>query len=236
MMRILGLAITSLLLAQSTADAKIILITRGDTISHIGSIAPAQKLPDRTPPGMPGNLSVGYKWSYFGLFWMDIWTWGGEYCLYEGKNFAPLTPEQAATLMGTTPDQLSRPFWYRFPLMLFLLGLGLALFLLMAILGGISEGRSKKRYDELMQEPAYADALKMATKKLPRDPEAPPEFSDSSDLTPEQAQHARDCFDRGVDHLVKSGIDENVARSNLRLLVDVKTARRRAREAEQQSE
>jgi len=66
-----------LFLAPSEAGAKIMLITHGDTIAHLGDLL-------KVPPGAKGlpvgqTLGVGYKWSYGGLFWIDFWTWVGEY-------------------------------------------------------------------------------------------------------------------------------------------------------------
>ena len=63
--------------APRTATAgKLMLITRGDQIREL------------TPtPGAPGGeltdgLKVGHLCSYAGLFWIDFWTWDGQYCVY----------------------------------------------------------------------------------------------------------------------------------------------------------
>ena len=72
-----ALAALAALGAPRTATAgKLMLITRGDQIREL------------TPtPGAPGGeltdgLKVGHLCSYAGLFWIDFWTWDGQYCVY----------------------------------------------------------------------------------------------------------------------------------------------------------
>ena len=95
------------LFSPSEASAKFFLITTGETISDVGS-------------GKDGNKSVkiGYKYDYAGLFWIDFWTWGGEYCVYEGTNFrqAP-QPQRGEPLIarlhhetGKCPGMMQRHF------------------------------------------------------------------------------------------------------------------------------
>src|SRR5947209_20527947 len=65
-----------------------VLVTQGDTISHLGD-CPPQEIPGK-PWERPRRCSrVGYKYCYWGAFWLDLWTWGGEYCLYDGKMWVP---------------------------------------------------------------------------------------------------------------------------------------------------
>lgn len=118
-----------LFLAPSDASAKIMLITTGNTISHLGPVqTPPPAASGRSRFGMneatPESVlrQVGYKYDYGGLFWIDFWTWGGEYCLYDGdKTYHPITPEEAARFLGRT-DPPSRPFLFKFPLGLLILG------------------------------------------------------------------------------------------------------------------
>jgi hypothetical protein len=59
------------LLSPSAASAKgIVLITWGETISHVGDASPQARQ-------MLGTRQVGYKYGYFGVFWLDLWTHGG---------------------------------------------------------------------------------------------------------------------------------------------------------------
>ena len=106
--RCVSLAALAFFFNPGPACAKgIILITRGETINEVGKI---------TNPGqlqLGGTVSVGYKYSYFGVFWLDLWTWGGEYCVYDGDRYAPIQPAQAAELLGKPERSLGAPFLYR---------------------------------------------------------------------------------------------------------------------------
>ncbi|MDB5388308.1 MAG: hypothetical protein JWM11_3954, partial [Planctomycetaceae bacterium] len=42
-----------------------ILITHGETITKLGDVSAADKL------RFPGNVEIGFKHSYFGIFWID---------------------------------------------------------------------------------------------------------------------------------------------------------------------
>src|SRR5262249_47469102 len=91
-----------------------IIITWGDGIKHIADVPP-QYQADVERFTQRNDLRIGYKHRHFGIFWLDLWGWDGVHCLYAGKTFYRLTPHQAAMLLGTTPDALPRPFFYRFP-------------------------------------------------------------------------------------------------------------------------
>jgi len=69
-----AVAALALWLQPAAAHAKgIILITHGDTINHLGDVASEYR-----GAGLPAT-TVGYKYSSFGVFWLDLWTWGGTY-------------------------------------------------------------------------------------------------------------------------------------------------------------
>lgn len=127
--------------APGTASAKIMLITTGDTITHLGDLG-------KVPPGakglpLGGTIGVGYKWSYGGLFWIDFWTWGGEYCLHVGDKYEPISPEQAAQLLGRDSPP-GRPFLYKFPLGLIIL----AVVALFGIIGTVTKSRQERREEQ----------------------------------------------------------------------------------------
>src|SRR6266699_1336761 len=93
--RALPLALFALILLPAPASAGAILITRGDSFSKIADIKdPEIRQKIRQATGK--DMAVGFKYSYFGVFWIDFWTWGGEYCVFEDKNYSPLTPADAA--------------------------------------------------------------------------------------------------------------------------------------------
>lgn len=214
MVRSCCLSVVALFLTANLADAKIMLITHGETIAHVGNLV------ERPDPSIPAGVAVGYKYSYGGLFWLDFWRWGGEYCLFEGENWQPIDEATAAKLLGTTQDKLTKPFWYRFPPVPFVVGVLLALFVPLGIYGLIVDGRRKKLYQELKQDPAYKTALKLATKVDKPATDDEPEANAAPPADETEAEIER--FENGVDHLVKSGVDEAVARKNLQLMIEVK--------------
>lgn len=137
-------ALAYLVLAPSQADAKILLITSGDTFTHFGKVQIPSNGSGISPKTamvmrMPG-VEVGYKWSYGGLFWIDFWTWGGEYCLYRGNEYESITPEEAALLLGQSSAP-GRPFLYKFPL-------GLLIIAGIVVLGVIGSLLGKKKEPE----------------------------------------------------------------------------------------
>ncbi len=233
--------------APREAEAKVpFLITYGDSISQLGPL-PADKkeiLEKVTEPG----AAVGYKYSYFGLFFLDLWTWGGEYCLFREKSFWSLKPEQAAELLGVPADKLPKPFFYRFPSLLSLLVLG--------IIGMIILGRFVKSDEEeaaeLLKDERYREALELFRTKwnevaatpagqpasAPADAaaapaegakpeaktEAKPEGGENADDDSEDAERAKKvalALAPGISYLVGKGVPAEQAGSKLGLLARV---------------
>lgn len=61
------------------------------------------------------GVKVGYHYSRFGLLWaLDIWSWGGKYCLYDeaNKTYEPISREQAAKFAG---HEVSPSGEYKYP-------------------------------------------------------------------------------------------------------------------------
>src|SRR5688500_11451708 len=80
----------------SRTSAGIVMITAGPTIKHIGDV-PAAQLRSAQNTEREANIkrgridllgkgmtrpAVGFRYNYFGIFWVEFWTWGGEFCLY----------------------------------------------------------------------------------------------------------------------------------------------------------
>ena len=98
--------LVGMFLIPSKAEAKgLLLITYGDSIKHMADVPAEAK--EAITKDLGPDVAIGYKYSYAGLFWLDIWTWGGEYCLFKDKTFWSLKPEQAAQLMGVNVDRYS---------------------------------------------------------------------------------------------------------------------------------
>jgi hypothetical protein len=119
--RVILIAVAAMFIAAGQAQAArrgFKLITAGETVDVIGQAKP--DVLAKFGPGASAYPKVGFKYDFAGLFWLDIWNWDGAYALTDGTHYAipTLTKEQAAELLGTTPDKLGKPFNYRFPYLL----------------------------------------------------------------------------------------------------------------------
>src|SRR5262249_39837892 len=103
------------------------------------------------------NPAVGFKYSYFGVFWLDLWTWGGEYCLYEGDNYSPIPLAMAAGLTGKSEDELTKPFLYRYPLGLLIIAGCVLVFTPMAMINKAKQ----RRVQRLFGDERYRSALEI---------------------------------------------------------------------------
>lgn len=88
------LALTIVLALGHAAEARgIIIINTGDDIMELGPLQP-DDVRDT------GFTKLGYHYKRFGVFWLDVWRWGGEFCVYDGTRYAPLTDEDLEMLGG----------------------------------------------------------------------------------------------------------------------------------------
>lgn len=225
----------ALYLVPARAEAKVpFLITYGDSISELAPLPTEKKeaLEKLTRPG----TAVGYKYSYFGLFFLDLWTWGGEYCLFQGKSFWSLKPEQASDLLGVPVEKLPKPLFYRVPPLLALLVLGV---LAMVIIGRFSK-TDEEQAAELLKDERYRDALDLFRKKyeeqsaVARATPAPAEGAAEAEK-PAQADADKDedddesplspalsaAMDAGTAHLTSKGVKPEDAKAKLALLARI---------------
>ncbi len=231
----------ALYLTPSQAEAKVpFLITYGDSISQLAPL-PSDKKETLEKITQPGT-QVGYKYSYFGLFFLDLWTWGGEYCLFKDKSFWSLKPEQAADLLSVPVDKLPKPLFYRFPSLLSLLVLGI---LALVIIGRLVKS-DEEQAAELLKDERYREALELFRKKYGETTAAatpaaaaagtPPaaegaaaaEASNAADAEGEEAESAEPnsaamsaALDVGAAHLISKGIKAEDAKTKLALLARV---------------
>jgi hypothetical protein len=200
--------------AEASHPAKaVVLITHGDTINHVGDV-PAQNLKQ-----LPAT-KVGFKYSYWGIFWLDLWTWGGEYCLYSGQQYWKLQPAEAAQLLNKSASDLGKPFLYRFPLGLLLI---VPFILLCCLVGFWQDSRKRKKMTQLFQDPEYQRALQIMAEESKKQqdeavaaalkPEAPPAEDANAQKTTVTP------FEAGVQHLVSAGIPRAKAEQDLGHLV-----------------
>ena len=97
------------------------LITTGSTHSELGAVkaSAVAELSDaeRMEIEQRHYDTVGYQYSHFGIFWLDIWNWSGEYIVYNkvSEDGGVTTPEVAAALLGVPPGKAGKPLNYRMP-------------------------------------------------------------------------------------------------------------------------
>ena len=118
-----ALALTALLLvAASPAIAHArrggpVIVGAGETIRHYADadLSGDPELEARLGFAEP---AIGYKYEYFSLFFLDLWTGEGELVLYDraGDRYVPLDDELLHELTGRTADSFGVPWLYRVPL------------------------------------------------------------------------------------------------------------------------
>ena len=119
---------SSLYAAEKPASLPgIILITRGDKITDIGEIPKENREQLEAFANVQG-LKAGYYYNQFGIFWLEIWSWDGQYCFYTDDDGSQVLLEaskaQVATALNKKPEDLGKPWSYTFPpgLMLLIAG------------------------------------------------------------------------------------------------------------------
>jgi len=110
----------------------LVLISHGETMKELAEV-PA----DAPVKQQYADAKVGYRFNGFGVFWLNIWTWGGEFCVYsdEQSGYIPGTPEEIATMAGVPVDKIKKPLTYSFPP---------GLLVLVGIIGAIVAGKVLK--------------------------------------------------------------------------------------------
>jgi hypothetical protein len=222
LLSLLALAISSFLSAPAQARRGVILITTGNTIKHVAEVAVEMKPVVRAVTGTSVDYHVGYLHERFGVFWIDLWTWGGEYVLYDDseENLWTLDEEETASILGATPEQLSKPIFYTFPPGLLALGTIGAVCLIMQTQTGKRTAQANQEVERLLEDPRYERALEKIVKHdAERQVAAMSESADPQALGNDAA-----VFDRAVQQLVEQGIPYNDAYCNLNLLVDAARA------------
>jgi hypothetical protein len=201
------LAVAVAVAGPSRAAAGIVMVTAGPTIKHLGDV-PAAKLAAAQSAERDANLrrgrvdvfgkgmsrpAVGFRYNYFGLFWVEFWTWGGEFCLYEGTTAVRLSQGQAADLLGREPVDLRKPFNYSYPPGLLVLA-GLAAIILPALL---LTKRRQSLAKKLLDDPRYQHALDLLC----------------------QGKQSEEAFEEAVLSLQREGLSRDEAASKLRVLL-----------------
>jgi hypothetical protein len=128
----LVILLAAFLFGTGKAEARrgIMIISHGSTIDEIGKVS------NRGGIDLPPTWSkIGFQYEHFGIFWLDLWNWSGEYVIYDGvkegngDHGEVVTKAQAAAFMGLDESKVGKPLNYRFPYGLdILLALGLLKF------------------------------------------------------------------------------------------------------------
>lgn len=185
-----------------------IIYGHGDTITELGTVPPKA---EESLPGIPKNVSIGYKYSRFHIYYADLWTWNGSHVLYSGNKYWNLDDSAWTRLLGATPEKkFGRPFLYRFPL-------GLILVSSVAVVCGVYPivcPSVEKRLAKLSKNPQYMSALEALF---------PP------DKYPLQTNYDEGNFETAVSTLTAQGISDAKARDNLQLLAAAITVSRTGR-------
>lgn len=129
----LTLAVITLgLLAPSTAHARrgLAIISTGDKMFDIADAtaeSPARQ--------QWSDAVVAYHCQHFGLFWVPLWTWDGQFVVYSDsiETYQDGTVEELAEITGVPADKFEKPFLYSFPLGLLII----ALLVVAAVLYGV---------------------------------------------------------------------------------------------------
>jgi hypothetical protein len=144
-----ALVLGAVLLAPSRGEAKgFMLITYGDDISKVADIPP-QILENVKQSTGATSPEIGYKYSNFGIFFLNLWTWGGDYVIFENDTYWDLGAEGAAQMLGVDAGALKKPFTYSFPP-------GLIVLLLLVVVGAVYWIFTRNKESELSPEPAAA--------------------------------------------------------------------------------
>jgi hypothetical protein len=209
-----GVLVACALFSPVQASARgFVLVTWGDTIKHVGDA-------EHEAEGGRRTIRVGFKYGYWGVFWLDLWTHGGTYCVYEGKRFSPLQPHEAARLLGKDESELGKPFLYCVPL-------GWLIFGPLIVVGILGAALSRGGGDEvggLFQDARYQKALDILNERYEKPPADAP--SAQAPAPPDSADFQRrfqSAFDAGVQHLVAEGVPREKAETNLAAMLQILT-------------
>jgi hypothetical protein len=207
---VIGALLAWALFSPSKASARgLILVTYGDSIKHLGNAAP-QGQP------MAGVHQVGYKFGYFGVFWIDLWTYGGTYCVYQGKKYNPISRGEAARLLGKNESELGAPFLYTVPLGWLILGPLIVLWIVCALLTRGNQAHP------VLNDPRYLKAVETVSEQYARQPAVVAAGPGAEGQAPtDEGTRFQVAFEAGVQQLTEAGIPREEAERNLAYCLQV---------------
>jgi hypothetical protein len=169
-----GLGLLVLLFAFATcieAEGGIpIVYGWGEEVTYVKPLPPGVREQARNELGH--DAAIGFLYSRFHIFWLDLWTWGGRHVLYADQKYWDPGERGWEELLGKEETaKLSAPILYRFPL---------GFTILVAIVGGATVWSVLfpsriARGQRLLKDERYQKALKIYFEKVcpPAQTEAP---------------------------------------------------------------
>ena len=133
---VLGIAVLLSLMIPDRVYGQI--IGWHDGINTVGKPSKDSKI-DINKYNLGANAEVGHHYQTFSFFLPIIWTWGGEYCVWNsgiltGVHYVVISDEDASELVGYDLSSRKRPFFYRWPMGILIVLWGL--FFLVCFAGG----------------------------------------------------------------------------------------------------
>ena len=212
-----------------------ILITHGETVKHVADLP--DEMAERIFRVHKRNLAVGYKYSAFGIFWLDLWTWDGEHCLFAGDDVFEVDEKQFEQIAGKPKSQFSKPWYYTFPPGLLVIAGIFVISIPFIVRADARHKALQAKFEELVADSRYQQALEILTKEDAK-PEAEatdesfPVLSDKPSPSKEEPETpVDDPFDKAVQFLVDNGIARDEAKENLVLIVSFLAAQAEAEAA-----
>ena len=133
-------AVWFVLATPQAAFAKGIPIIWGNdsTIKVVGELPEGAR--EEIVKELKQDVSVGYMYDRFHIYYADLWTWNGRYVLFKDDNYWDGTPAQWNGMLGGAPEEkFGKPWSYTFPLGLTLLVVGISAWIIVPRVLGRNE-------------------------------------------------------------------------------------------------
>jgi len=199
---------------ESAANARGIPIIwgHGETVSQVGELPP--DVTEAVASELGQNVSVGFVYDRFHIYYADIWTWNGRHVLFHGDQYWSVDDSQWESMLGDSVEsQYGKPLLYRFPLGSTLLAVAIVLWTVFPRVFPSDEAKLQKLFKD-------ARYTKLVEKILPSDDHAL------------RTQFRQEDVDSAVADLISQGIPEPKGRRNLDLMLTAVCAARESRISE----
>jgi len=215
--RTLPLALVAVFFTPGRASAKF-LITYAERSTQVGEVVPQARQKLQQKMGR-AEQSIEFKYHAVGVFWIDVWTWGGSYYIPGGRNGTPITEAEAAEYLGVAERDLVRPFFYRWPVgLLILCGATMAL-----IPMALSRLRAERKVRRLLEDQRYREARRILSAHSTQQQTALAEWervarqaeAEGSEPPPPLALPEDDGWEAAIGYLVEEGVPPEEAEKNL---------------------